>query len=235
LLAAGCQVRTTVTVHVDDDGSGTVEVAVGLDEEALAQLPDLDRSGVGDPADLTQLVRVDDLTATGWTVGPAEAEGETTWLRATKPFGTPAEAAQILAELTGPEGGLRDFQLSRTHGFGSTKYAFSGHADLSAGIEAFGDSGLAQALDGEPLGQDAAAIEQRLGRPMSEMVTLDIAVEMPGASQSWTPVLGGEAVDMSSSTTVYQPQVLLLAALAVLFVLALGVVLLIRWRRGAPA
>ena len=233
LLAAGCQVQTAVTVHMDDDGSGTVEVAVGLDEAALAELPDLDRSGVGDPADLTQMVRVEDLTATGWTVAAAETEGDVTWLRATKPFGTPAEAAQILTELTGPEGGLRDFRLERKRGFGSTEYAFAGHADLSGGIEAFGDAGLALALDGEPLGEDAAAIEERLGQPMSEMVKLDIAVDMPGASQSWSPVLGGEAVDMASSSTLYELPVLLLTALAVLCVLALGVVLLLRWRRGA--
>jgi hypothetical protein len=235
LLAAGCQVQTTVTVHMDDDGSGSVEVAVGLDEAALAELPDLDRSGVGDAADLAQLVRVDDLTATGWTVRAPEAEGDITWLRATKPFGMPAEAAQIMTELTGPDGGLRDFRLERKRSFGATEYSFAGHADLSGGIEAFGDAGMAQALDGEPLGEDVAAIEERLGQPVSEMLQLDIAVEMPGASQSWSPVLGGETVDMSTSSTVYDPPVLLLTALAVLCVLALGVVLLVRWRRGASA
>ena len=143
LLAAGCQVQTTLTVHMDDDGSGTVEVAVGLDDEALGQLPDLDSSGVGDPADLTKLVRADDLKATGWELAEPEVEGDVTWLRATKPFGTPAEAAQILTELTGPDGGLRDFRLERSRSFGSTSYEFAGTADLSGGLEAFGDSGLA--------------------------------------------------------------------------------------------
>jgi hypothetical protein len=234
LLAAGCQVQTTVTIHMDDDGSGTVEVAVGLDEAALAELPDLDRSGVGDAADLTRLVRVDDLTATGWTVGAPGADGDVTWLRATKPFGTPAEAAQILTELTGPEGGLRDFRLERKRSFGSTEYSFAGHADLSGGLEAFGDANLALALDGEPLGEDVAAIEERIGQPVSEMLKLDVTVDMPGTSQRWSPVLGGESVAMSTSSTVYDPPVLLLTALAALCVVALGVVLVVRLRRGAP-
>jgi hypothetical protein len=233
LLAAGCQMQARVTVQMDDDGSGTVEVAVGLDDAALAELPDLDRSGVGDAADLTGLVRVEDLAAAGWSIGAPEAEGGVTWLRITKPFGTPAEAAQILTELTGPEGGLRDFRLERRRAFGSTEYSFAGSADLSGGIEAFGDAGLAQALDGEPLGEDAAAIEARLGRPLSEMVTLDIAVELPGTGETWSPVLGGETVGMSTSSTVYEPRVLLLAALAVICLVALAAVLLLRRRRGA--
>lgn len=229
---AGCQMQTKVTVEMADDGSGTVEVAVGLDDEAMAQLPDLDGSGVGDAADLTQLVRADDLEATGWTLTPPKAEDGATWLRVTKPFGTPEEAAQILGQLTGPDGGLGDFRLERSRGFGSTSYDFSGTADLSGGIEAFGDAGLAAALDGEPLGEDAAAIEERLGQPLAEMVTLDIEVELPGATQSWTPELGGEPVDMAASSTVYEKPVLLLAAAAVLCLVGLGAVLLVRWRSG---
>jgi hypothetical protein len=234
LLAAGCQVQTAVTVHMDDDGSGTVEVAVGLDEEALAQLPDLDSSGVGDAADLTKLIRVDDLEATGWSIGEPKAERGYTWVRATKPFGTPAEAGQILTELTGAQGGLRDLRLERSHAFGSTSYDFSGTADLSGGLEAFGDSGLAAVLDGEPLGEDVTAIEQRLGKPLSEMVKFDIAVELPGGSQTWSPVLGGKAVAMASSSKVYDSTVLGLAALAVLGLVTLAAVLLVRWRRGTP-
>jgi hypothetical protein len=224
--------QTRVTVQMDDDGSGTVEVAVGLDDEAMGQLPDLDGSGVGDAADLTRLVRVDDLEATGWTLTPPEADGGATWLRATKPFGTPEEAAQILDQLTGPDGGLGGFRLERSRGFGSTSYDFSGTVDLSGGIEAFGDTGLAAALDGEPLGEDAAAIEQRLGQPLAEMVTLDVEVELPGASQSWSPELGGAPVDLAASSTVYNKPVLLLAALAVVCLVGLGAVLLVRWRRG---
>ena len=72
--ASAWQVRTTVTLDVADDGSGTVEVAVDLDAEAVARLPDLDGDGVSDAADLAALERADDLVAAGWTVeGPRPA------------------------------------------------------------------------------------------------------------------------------------------------------------------
>jgi hypothetical protein len=236
LVAAGCQVRTVVTVSMQKDGSGTVDVAVGLDAEAVAKVPDLDGSGASDTADLVKLVRVDVLTAAGWTFGEPSApdvEGFV-WLAATKPFATPAEATQILAELTGSEGGLRDLQVERDASYGVTKYAFSGVADLSGGLEAFGDQGLATALDGEPLGQDAAAIEQRLGQPLAEMVKLSVQVELPGGTaESWDPELGGEPVDMAADVTVYDRMVLGLTLVAVGCVVALAVVLLLRRRSSS--
>jgi len=238
LLAAGCQVRTAVTVTVGDDGSGSVEVAVGLDAEALARVPDLDGNGASDPADLVRLVRVDDLTAAGWTVGEvsssADADGFV-WLRATKPFGTPAEARSVLAELTGPDGGLRDLSVARSASYGKTSYEFSGVADLSGGLEAFGDEGLATALDGEPLGEDAADIAQRLGAPLEDMVKLSVEVSLPGdVTDRWSPVLGGAPVDMSASSTVYNRLVLALTAIALGCAIALIAVLFLR-RRSSPS
>lgn len=230
VVAAGCEVQTVVTVDVDEDGSGTVEVAVGLDEEAMAEVPDLDGSGTGDPPDLTELVRADDLVASGWELGEPEAGDDgVTWVRLTRRFGTPEEAGQILAELTGDTGLLRDLQLTRETGFGSDSYRFSGTADLSAGLEAFGDPELAMTLDGETLGEDVAAIEERLGRPVAEMATFDVEVLLPGGdTASFSPELGGEPVDMSAETTLYHWPVLLLAAVAVVCVVALLVV--VAWR-----
>jgi hypothetical protein len=233
-VAAGCQVRTVVTVDVEDDGSGVVTVAVGLDAEALAKVPDLDGDGAGDTADLTGLVRVEDLKAAGWTVGEPSAAPDAdgfVWMKATKPFGTPEEASSVLAELTGPDGGLRNLVVTRSTGFGRTKYSFSGTADLSAGLEAFGDQGLAAALDGEPLGEDAAAIEQRFGKPLSELVTLTIDVNLPGGkSGTWHPELGGDPTPMSIESQILDRLVLALAVLSVSSLIALVVILLTRRR-----
>jgi hypothetical protein len=237
LVAAGCQVQTVVTVDVDQDGSGTVEVAVGLDEEALAQVPDLDDSGSGDVPDVAQLVRVDDLAASGWEVSEPETESDgITWIRATKRFGTPEQAEEVLAELTGSSGLLGDLRLERSSSFGRDSYVFAGTADFSGGLEAFGDQGLATALDGEPLGEDVAAIEERFGRPVAEMLSLDVDVRLPGGTQSrWTPELGGDPVQMSTETTLYHWPVLLLAAAAVVCLLALAVVLALRAIRARGA
>jgi hypothetical protein len=230
LLAAACQVQTVVTVDVDQDGSGTVEVAVGLDEEALAEVPDLDDSGSGDVPDVARLVRVEDLEASGWTVAePSTGDDGVTWIRATKRFGTPEQAEQVLAELTGETGILRDMQVTRSSSFGSDRYRFSGTADLGGGLEAFGDEGLATALDGEPLGEDVAAMEERLGRPLAEMLSLELDVQLPGAgATTWTPELGGDPVRMSTESTLYHWPVLLLAGVAVACALGLAVVLGVR-------
>jgi hypothetical protein len=233
LLVAGCEVQTAVTVDVDQDGSGSVEVAVGLDEEALAELPDLDDSGSGDAPDVAQLVRVDDLTASGWEVGEPETDDDgITWFTVTKRFGTPDEANQVLAELTGENGLLRDLQVDREAAFGRDRYTFSGTADLSGGLEAFGDEGLAAALDGEPLGEDVAVMEERFGRPVDEMLNLDVEVLLPGGDEtSWSPALGGEPMNMSTETTLYHWPVLALVAVALACAVGLLVVLALRLLR----
>jgi hypothetical protein len=233
VVLAGCEVRTEVNVHLEEDGSGTVEVAVGLDQEALAELPDLDQSGVGDPADLTHMVRTEDLQATGWEVSSPETDDDGfTWVRATKPFGTPEEAVQVLSELTGPQGQLRDWEVERQRSFGRTRFRVAGTVDLSGGLEAFGDAGLASALDGEPLGEDVSVIEQRFGQPLSELMTLDVTVIVPGASRTWSPALGEEATPIAAESTEYDWPVLLLVALAAACFVGLVALLVVRAVRG---
>ena len=233
VLAAACQLRTTVTVDVADDGSGTVEVAVGLDAEAVERLPDLDGDGTGGPGDLAALVRDDDLVAAGWTVDEPRADDDgTLWLRIAHAFGTVDEAERIMASLTGPEGPLRDLHVTRDESFGRTTYGFSGTADLSGGLEAFGDAGLAEALDGEPLGEDAAAIEARLGRPLAEAITFEVVAELPAGGQTWTPRLGEEPVAMETEGTAYDWPVFALAAVAASSLVALVVVLATRALRS---
>lgn len=228
LATAACEVRTTVDVDVADDGSGNVEVAVGLDAAALEQLPDRDGDGAVDAADLAALVRVDDLAAAGWTVAEPDAGDDgTTWLRATRAFGTPAEATEILAGVTGADGPLRDLRVTRSASFGRVEYGFRGTADLRGGLEAFGDEGLAAALEGEPLGEDAAAIEVRAGRPLAEAFTFEITSRLAGDETVWTPALGEGPVDLAATSTVYDRPVLVLAGMALVAGLA-AVALLVR-------
>ncbi|MDQ3372166.1 MAG: hypothetical protein M3482_05470, partial [Actinomycetota bacterium] len=74
-----CRVETEVGLTVEEDGSGMVEVGIGLDDDALGRVP-----GIADE------LRVEDLQATGWTVvGPVEEADGYTWFRISKPFATP--------------------------------------------------------------------------------------------------------------------------------------------------
>ncbi|MFO7281290.1 MAG: hypothetical protein C0P77_012875 [Thermoanaerobacterales bacterium] len=236
LVATACEVRTRVTVDVAEDGSGTVEVAVGLDRAALEELPDLDGDGARTAADLDQLVRDDDLVAAGWIVEPAATDGDgTTWVRARRAFGTPEEAERVLAELTGPDGPLRDVRLVRSESFGRDRFELSGTVDLRDGLEAFGDEAMAAVLEGEPLGEDPAVIEERLGRPLAEVFTFELVAALPGGTTTWSPRLGDGPVEVRAETTVHDWPVLGLAALAVASFLALVVVLVVRAVRRRPA
>ena len=224
---SACQVRTAVTVNVGDDGSGTVEVATSLDRDAIRQLPDIDGNGTSNADDLAALIRADDLKAAGWTVGrPATAKDGTTSVRVVRRFGTPEEANQILAQLTGPNGALRNLHVSRRDPFGRTQFGFSGVADLSKGLDSFGDAGLAKALDGKPLGEDQAAIEKRTGQKLADSFHLDITAKLPGDTRTWSPRLGDPPLRMESDGTVYHwgPLILFFVAAGCIIAFALVMV-----------
>lgn len=177
VLCSACQIRTEVTFDIGEDGSGTVGVSVALDADAMAQDPGL-----------AQELRFDDLEAAGWTItGPAPEADGLTWIRATKPFNTPAEAGSILAEISGEHGPFRDFAVTRERSFARTTYGFTGTVDFTGGLESFGDQALADALDGEPLGEDVQAIEDRLGQRIDDVFRFQVLVRMPGTVTSNAP------------------------------------------------
>jgi hypothetical protein len=233
LFSTACEVRTVVTVDMEDDGSGSVEVATGLDDDALSKLPDLDGDGVSTTSDLAALVRTDDLVASGWQISPPETRDDgTTWVKVTHPFGTPDEADQVMAQITGESGPLQHMHLTRDHPFGRVRYQFRGTADLSGGLEAFGDEGLAALLDGEPLGEDAAAIEARIGQPLADAFKFTVTARLPGSEKSWSPRLGDPPLEMASDSTVFRWPELGLAILAALSLIGLVLVLVVRSLRA---
>lgn len=169
-LLSACQVHTAVGIDVGPGGAGVVRVGVGLDADAARRVPNL-------AADL----RVDDLRAAGWTVaGPRrEADGRV-WVRASKPFATPAEAARVVAEVSGPAGPFRGFVVRRRAGFWRTRTEVRGTVDLSGGLEAVGDDDLRRRLGGSSLGAPAELLERRLGAALDRMFTVQVDVRLPG-------------------------------------------------------
>ena len=143
-------------------------------------------------------------------------------------IGTPEEANQILAQLTGPNGALRNLHVSRRDPFGRTQFGFSGVADLSKGLDSFGDAGLAAALDGKPLGDDQAAIEKRTGQKLADSFHLDITAKLPGDTRTWSPRLGDPPLRMESDGTVYHWGPLILLFVAAGCVLAFALVMVRR-------
>lgn len=231
---AGCEVRTELNVTVEEDGSGQLELALALDDDAVSRRP-----GLLEELDLS------DLTDTGWEVtGPAEEADSDTWIRARHPFGTPEELSTLVAEVAGEDGPFRDFELSRDDAFAESTYRFDGTVDFTAGAGALVvDPALAEALDAEPI----ELLEQRLGEAIDEMVEVQVAVQLPGSVESnavtradngavWRPsVVEREVVEMQATGTVSRSDRLVWSGVAAGAALALVLYLLIRaaaWRRS---
>lgn len=240
LGTSGCRVSTDVAIEVAEDGSGTVAVSVGLDDDALARVPGID----------TEL-RLDDLRATGWEIsGPHRDDESVTRFIARKPFATPTEAAIVMAEIATPGGPFRDLRLTSKRSFARTTFGFDGTVDLRGGLESFGDEELALLLDGEPLGADEAAIEAALGAPLDEAFRLRVELALPGSVSSgssgegespvvWEPSLSDpEPTVLHARATAWRAWTLVLVAAAVLAAAGLAVLVLSRLigrRRGRGA
>ncbi len=148
-----CQVDTTVTINVTPDGSGVVEVAVALDEEALQAVGNLEDQ-----------LRLSDLTDAGWTIeGPEQAAtGGTTRLYASKPFAVPERLPAVLRDIAGP-GVFTDVALTRERSFARTSWALTGSVDLTTGLALFSDAELDATLSGLTLGHTEEEIRELTG------------------------------------------------------------------------
>jgi hypothetical protein len=217
-LAGGCQVKVDVHTKVNRNGSGSVVVAVGLDDGAVAKV-----------GDLNSQLRVDDLRAAGWEIsGPDREADGFTWIRATKPFADEAAAGRVMDEVNGADGAFRGWQVQRSSSLLSTSYRVDGTVDLTRGVETFGDEQLRQLLGGDPLADAVKRLEQEEGRPIAEQVDVTVTVETPGATRTYTPSLADTeptAVKASSSTTNWGGLLVVTVVLAAVAALASAVLL----------
>jgi hypothetical protein len=233
--ASACRVQTEIGITVNENGSGTVTVRIGLDDDALRRAPNV-----------VQELKTDDLKAAGWAVsGPVKESDGITYVQATKNFANPDEASKIFAELSGNNGPLRNFAITRSRSFARTKFTFTGTVDFLAGLESFGDSELAAQLDGKPLGDDLQAIQERLGEPLDNVFQFRIGVRLPGNVTSnapvqatngavWQPRLSQPGpVQLTAESTSTRWQTIIGALVAVVAGLALIVVLVLRLFFGA--
>ncbi len=233
LFGTGCQVTLSAGIELKADGSGTIRAGVGFDDEALAEI-----------GDLAAALRADDLRAAGWeVVGPAEEDDGLTWLRASRPFDDPEEAAVVAAQLSGPDGPFRDFKVSRERSLFRTRTSFTGVADLTAGLAGLSDADLQAALDDFDLGLDVEGLERRFGDALGDRVKVEVSVKLPGKIEAetatvddgravWTPA-PGERIELVAQGDLRRLAPLVYGSLA-LVVAALGlaaVVLRTRQRR----
>ena len=160
-----------VNVDVSAGGSGTVSVSLDLDRSA---------------ADAVGQLQLSDLEQAGWRVaGPRPTPGGGLTVTASKPFQSPAEAEQIIAEISGSTGPFHDLHLSRRQSLlGSrTTITARGTVDLRCGVQCFSDPALQQQL--------GAAGGGGLSLPADAGVVLHLTFHVPGKSASWQGGLGG--------------------------------------------
>ena len=225
LLCSACQVTIAVGIDAKQNGSGVVRAGVGLDDDALRQIPDL-----------AQQLRVDDLKRAGWTVvGPRKESDKRTWVRATKSFANPAGAAQAMTELNGPNGPFKDFRLTRKHSFLRTKTSFSGTVDR-VGARGLADAQLQQQVAGS--GVDPNVLQQQLDQLINRTVRLEVVAHLPGSISSnaptgvsggvvWHPK-AGEQPHLTASSMAWGLRPIIFGAIAIVLAIAAVIV----WRRS---
>jgi hypothetical protein len=183
LVLAACRVHTDVDVRVRDDGSGTVRVHVTLDPDAARRVP-------------VASIRVDDLTAAGWSV-----TRDATSVTLTKPFARPEDLGPTLRELTGPDGVLGAASLTRTSSFLRTREALQVDVDLRAVSAGAGnDADLVARL--RAAGVDPAAIANQLDASVRGAAEVDLHAHLPGGvTRSWTIPANGQVQARVSTST----------------------------------
>jgi len=201
VLLAGCHLDLDVRVDIGANGAGAVTVTATADAELLAKVP----NAVAD-------LRLDDARAAGWTVtGPAKTADGGARLVLTKPFSTPEEATQILAEINGPHGPLRGLTLAQSREFAKLTTTMNGSVQLDGGVAAFADDALVKLAGRVPFAQQVAAS----GVPIDKGLSVTLTMSAPGsvtttngtsgagpsgASVSWTPPLtAGQSMPVNAT------------------------------------
>lgn len=186
VLAASCRVDIVVDVDVAHDGTGKVAVEVVFDEEVMRWVPDLG-----------ELIVTDGLV--GWDIrqlAEQTAAGERHRVAAAKRFSSPAELAEVLAEIDRPADGSAGLFRSATF-VGSRDgarvlYDLTVTVGLDRPVAGLVNPATADALEGELFGLPISEISERAGAPLDELVTLVVRATVPQGSGS----LPGEGVMM---------------------------------------
>jgi hypothetical protein len=220
-LLAGCNVNTRVDVVLRDDGSGVLRTTVALDANALARL--------GTARGGAPPVVVDDLRKAGWTVSPwvKTARGSQT-ITLSHSFADHAELAQLVGDLAGPKGILRNPTLSHRRGWFSSRDELSLVVDMRApSIGVTGDVALAAKL--RSAGVDPATLESKLDSQLRGALHVTVVLHLPDGHTEAYVAQDGEVrtVRASSGGTDWDHVVkfglaVALALIAAMFLLAAG-------------
>ena len=110
VVLGACRLELDVNVEVAEDGSGVVEVVIGVDPDGIERIG----------GDLASAIDVAALDEAGWVVdGPDEESDGYTRVRFRRTFADADEADAIFDDIAADDGPFQDFTLGKESSFAS--------------------------------------------------------------------------------------------------------------------
>ena len=197
VLLSSCRVDSTVSITVDRDGSGSLDVLVIADKDIVEQVPNL-------ATDLN----FGDLVNNGWKlIGPEKTEDGGLRVVLTHPFENETQASALLTQLNGNRGPFRDVRLTREGKSRDSVWKLTGRLEVTGGLQAFADDQLLQIVGLTPYEQTV----EEAGLDLGKAISLQVNAKLPGKIESttgveqdgvltWRVATDGTPVDLATTT-----------------------------------
>ena len=218
-FATACNIQLQVTIDVQEDGSGQVTAAVGLDP--IAQDQEVF-------ADLESILRTSDLSARGWDFQAAgKLPDGRVWYEVSKGFLSPEDIQGVLEELTSSPNVFTGWEFSVDSSKEKRIYGLTGEVDLREGFTIFTDSELSDLLEEPPLGISLEKLEADLGQKPEDSVSMKVVVNLPDSGEQTYDIPLGQrrSVDVTGEKVHRGSQILGWAIWALLALLALALLM----------
>jgi hypothetical protein len=197
LLCASCKVDATTAIHLNKDGTGTVAVRLTLDAQAVGLI----EQGGGK---LENRVVLTDLKHAGWTASKWQRyPGGGAVITLSHTFQNPSELTQVLTDLTGKNGVLRDIHVTRTRNMFETRDGITLTADLGllrSGVR--DDKELASRLKAAGINVDE--VDFVLGSQLQQAFTLGVTLGIPPNKTTTAHLAAGQTDTVSLSSSKVQ-------------------------------
>jgi len=225
LFVTGCNIQLRVVIDLEENGSGQVSAGVGLDAAAQDEVVF---------QNLEEVLQTSDLETSGWTFQTTGRGSDgREWYEATKPFVNAEDLQNVLNELTSSENTFKNWKILTETSEKKRSYSVIGSVDLTEGFEIFTDSALNALLEEPPLGISRDTLEENLGIPLEDSISLRVIVNLPDESDGKTfdvPLGEQRVIDASGVSEHRIAQILDWVVWAVLALLLLSIFLaVINW------
>ena len=136
-------------------------------------------------------------------------------------------------ELTSSPKAFEDWEITSQVTKKNRDYAISGVVDLTDGFDLFTDEALNGLLEEPPLGIPIASLEESLGSPIEDAVTLQVVINLPDQNNEEIiniPLGEERVIEVTGNSEHRVAQILDWVVLAVIALLGLSVILaLLNW------